>query len=962
MPEGGGRGAAASDTPDERRHLTIMFSDLVGSTELASSMDAEDWHDVIEAYQRRVSAALGEHGGVVAQFQGDGLMAYFGYPEALESAGRDAVAAGLAVVEVVRRLGADLPAELGAGDLRARVGIHTGEVVIAAVRTGGKERIADVFGEAPNLAARLQGAGNPGDVIVSDSTASLISGYFVMEPVGPLSLKGITRQVPAYRVIRRGAARRRLETGPLTGFVARARESAWLEEQWSSVQRGPARAVLITGEPGIGKSRLLQEFSGTLGSAGVPVSPIYCARRDSLSPLRPFGPLMGSVPTAPDEAANWVMQRASERPLLLLVEDAHWADPSTIEAVDQVMHGEHPVLTVLTARPEFTDEPPLQTSQQLALDRLSPEEGMAVVSRVPGGDQLSAEVRQALVVRADGVPLFLEELTRGAVDRANDPEAVSGIPATLAEVITARLDRLGEAKRIAQLASIVGRAFDRRVLQAVSGLDRPNLDTHLQLLIDHAVVEATDDGDGQLWFRHALIHEAAYGSVLRPERRRAHSQVADILLFAGRSDSQPEVLAFHLGAAGRATESVENWRKAARAARQHARFREAAGHERELLALIPKLPESQRETVELAARSRLTMCLTAVDQSSPEAIVEGMRTQELARRAGDQRALLRSFLVLLPWWQANADYRTIDVVLPEALQLAAELGDSWAEQTLAQYAGAVRIWQGRAVEGVALLEASFSAAGLPFEASLTTVPPQGLPVADIVLASTRIAAALGCWLTGRVADAHRIRDDTRRFSAERSVPQAQAVTAATAAIIAQLDGDRELVARLTAETAEVGDEVTTRQWQQWASVLRWWSGELHEQPEVPGPLLQPYFLMLMADHEGVTAERSLLLLDEALQTVRATGEQFCEAEIFRLRAAVLHRSGDQEAAGAALDEAIAIARAQGAPVLELRALTDRMSLPGAGADVRDLLEAAVADGSFEGTRSYERATAALQGR
>jgi class 3 adenylate cyclase len=949
-----------ADPPDERRHLTILFSDLVGSTELASRLDAEDVHEVLTAYQHKVAEVVAEHGGVISQFQGDGAVAYFGYPEAVESAGRDAVSAGLDVITQIGRLGSDLASELGAGALQARVGIHTGEVVVAVIQAGGAARIADVFGEVPNLAARLQGAGQPGDLIISDTTAALVSGYFVMEGLGSLELKGIARPVPAFRVLRRSAARRRLETGPLTRFVARSSESAWLEAQWSSVREGPARVVLVTGEPGIGKSRLLQEFASSLTDSGVPVAPIYCGRRDSLSPLRPFGPLMGGVPRTPDMAADWVVAQAASRPALLLVEDAHWADPSTMEAVDQVSRSAHRVLTVLTARPEYEDHPSLQPTRRLALERMGAVEALAIVSRVPGGDTLSEDIRRALVERADGVPLFLEELARASLQGQSGPGSEGPIPATLTEVITARLDRLGGARHVAQLASIVGRAFEPEVLQEVAALDRLDLDIHLQHLVEQAIVEPSGDADGRLWFRHALIHEAAYRSVLRAARRQAHSRVADTLVHMGRGDSQPEVVAFHLGAAGRAVEAEDHWRLAARAARQNARFREAAGHERELIALLPELPESRRASVELGARSRLTLCLTAVDQSSPEALVEGTRAQELARQAGDQLALLRNLLVLLPWWQANADYGSVDAALPEARQLAQDLGDVWAQETVARYSGAVRVWQGRAGEGVEQLEASFANVGQPLEASLSDVAPVGLPAADIVMASSRIATALGCWLTGRVDDAHRMREDTRRFAAGRSVPQAQAVTAATGAIIAQLDGDRDLVASLIAESVQMGDEVT-RQWQQWSAVLQWWAGRSSVEPEIPGPLLRPYFLMLLVDNEDVPASRSLPLLEEALLTARATGEQFCEPEILRVRASVLQRVGDHEGAVAALEEATQVAVAQGASMLELRARTDRAQLPGADSQARaDLKTCVSALAHQDQSRSVQRALAAVR--
>jgi class 3 adenylate cyclase len=845
-------------------------------------MDPEDLHEVIETYQRTVAAVVEEHGGVVAQFQGDGVVAYFGYPVAVESAGRDAVSTGLALVHAIRVLSGRFPADMHVPELQARVGVHTGEVVMAAVRAGGASRIADVFGEVPNLAARLQGVAAPGQLVVSDVTHRLVAGYFVTEPMGALNLKGIGREISASVVLRHSSAQRRLETGTLTSFVARHRESDWLYEHWESVQEGPARAVVVMGEPGIGKSRLLREFTGLLSGSGAPVAPIYCGRRDALSPLRPFGALMGEVPVAPAAAANWVTDQASGHPLLLLVEDVHWADPSTIEVVDLVARSGYPVLEVLTARPEFGDEQPSLTPHRLDLARLHPDDALAVVMGVPGGDQLSAEVQQALVERADGVPLFLEELTRAVADGTAELDGGKGIPTTLTEVMTARLDRLGTAKRTAQLAAVIGRAFDRGTLQTLSGLDGATLDTHIQLLIDQAVVEVHDDAVGRMWFRHALFHEATYGSVLRPERRRAHSMVADQIVAAALHEELPESMAYHLGAAGRASEAVDAWRHAARLARRNARFREAAGHERELLELVRHLPEERQDFVEMDARSRLTLCLMAVDQSSPQAMEEGLRVQELARRTGDRRQLLRSLLVLLPWWQADADYRTIDTALTEAFELTAVLEDAGSEMILTQFSGAFRIWQGRVGEGVRILETSNESVGYPLTESLQHVPPQSLAVAEIVLAATRIAAALGLWLLGRTGDADRIRDDTQRFAADRAIPQAQAVTAATGALMAQLDDDPALVLRLTEQIGQFEDEVSTLQWRQWAAVLRWWAGVGDEEPEVPGPLLRPYFLMLMAQHESVPVDHGLTLLDEAVATAVETGEEFCLPEILRV--------------------------------------------------------------------------------
>ena len=325
--------APVPPAPDERRQLTVVFTDLVGSTELAAALDPEDWHEVLDAYQHRVASIVTSHGGVIAQFQGDGAVAYFGYPEAVESAGRDSVAAGLAVVEEMARLGAEFPGDLGIGELQARAGIHTGEVVVAAVTAGGNERLPDLWGQVPNLAARLQAVAEPGQVVISGDTASLVSGYFEVSPLGALSLKGFAEPVPAFRVLRRSAARHRLEARPLTGFVSRSDALAWLGSEWDDAAKGAARLALVMGEPGIGKSRLLLEFSSGLAARGHTVRAAYCSRRGSLSPLQPFADVLGNPPATPMEVDAWAEDLTRSGPLLLMVEDAHWADPSTLEAV-----------------------------------------------------------------------------------------------------------------------------------------------------------------------------------------------------------------------------------------------------------------------------------------------------------------------------------------------------------------------------------------------------------------------------------------------------------------------------------------------------------------------------------------------------------------------------------------------------------------------------------------------------
>ena len=952
MPDVESDAVTGTSDATERRQLTVMFTDLVGSTELASALDPEDWHEVLNAYQHRVAAIVTAHGGVIAQFQGDGAVAFFGYPEALESASRDALSAGIAIVEDIVQLGSELAPELGIGDLQARVGIHTGEVLVAAVTAGGHERLPDVWGQVPNMAARLQAAGEPGQIVVSGDTAELVAGFFELESLGALTLKGIGHPVPAFRVLQRSGARHRLEARPLTAFVRRAEADAWLQQNWTHIEAGSGRLALVLGEPGIGKSRLLLEFSSNLAEQGYAVTTIFCSRRGSLSPLQPFGEVMGDVPATPQDAAAWVEGLAGAGPVLLVVEDAHWADPSTLEAVQVIARGNARVLVLMSARPEIADDPHVLPDAQLTLDRLSSDDASQMLERLPEAAQLKPEVRDALVQRADGVPLFLEELARGLTDGS---EVVGlAMPTTLSEVITARLDRVGEAKRVAQAAAVIGRSFDRSSLEAATGLKGATLDAGLQRLHEHAVIEPSSR-PGELQFRHALFHEASYRSVLRADRVRVHRSVGEFLVSSGRAEAQPEIAAYHLGAAGLAVEAVSLWKQAAHTARQNARFREAAGHEREVLVLVSQLPEEERDLVELKSRSRLVMCLTAVDQSAPEALEVSQRVEDLARRLGDREILLRNYMVLVPWWQASAEYSTINGILVEARKEAEALDDAWTLQLITTYEATTRIWQGMLSEGLAQLRTSYDASGLPLGASLSDLPPLR-SVEFMALAAPRAAAALACWLCGYATEAWQIADDVLRCTTQRQVPQAQAVAAVTSAIMAQLDGEREIVVKLAGEALQVADEVSTRQWRQWARSLLWWAGEGIEEPELPGPLLRPYFLMLLADDERTDTERALALLTEALATSRATGERFCEVEILRLRAGRLHHAGRSESATDDLRAAVELARLQGAKLLELRALTDWARLERPPDSVRADLRACIEDVAAGGpSRSLDEA-------
>jgi hypothetical protein len=318
-------------------------------------------------------------------------------------------------------------------------------------------------------------------------------------------------------------------------------------------------------------------------------------------------------------------------------------------------------------------------------------------------------------------------------------------------------------------------------------------------------------------------------------------------------------------------------------------------------------------------------------------------------------------MILVPWWQASAEYEKVDAILTEARSVAKGLGDEWTLQLLSMYEAATRIWQGKLRQGLEQITAAYDAIGFPLGDTFRELPAMR-SVELIALAAPRSATALGCWLCGRAGQAWQIANDVLQSTTERRAPQAQAVAAVTAAIMAQLDGERETVIKLASEALHVADEVSTRQWRQWARSLQWWAGEGIEEPEVPGPLLRPYFQMLLADDLHVADDRAIGLLDDALETCRVTGERFCEAEILRVRAGRWLRRGAEDSAAGDYGAAVGIAREQGAAMLELKALTDWAQLPGAPGRVRAQLEMCVAAvGAGGACGALDRARSALGG-
>jgi class 3 adenylate cyclase/tetratricopeptide (TPR) repeat protein len=653
----------------ERRQLTVMFCDLVGSTSLSTRVDPEDLRDLMRTFQERAAAQIARFDGFIARYMGDGILVYFGYPRAHEDDAERCVRAALGIVEACADLGAEV-----------RLGLATGLAVVGDLVGEGASEERTVVGETPNLAARLQALAPPGGIVISQTTHDLLHGRFETDALGAHALKGFADPVPVFAV--KGArdaesrfeARRRAGLAPLTG---RERELGLLEDRWSTARGGDGQVVLLVADAGLGKSRLLAALEQAAGAEAHHMVRLQASPHQQASPLRPaidwlariadilpgdaparrFERLEALVPVArrgerlphlaallslppdarypePEGAAEQRKERvlaalvgqiedlARQRPVLVVFEDAQWADATSLDLIDRLVDRAEslPLMLVVTGRPELRPRWATRPhTTQLTLNRLTSVQSTALVRALTAERPIAAEVVTRLVERADGVPLFLEELCRGALD-----VGMLAIPATLHESLLARLDRLPASREVAQAAAVLGREFNLDLLSVVTGRPQQPLQRALDELVDEAVI--INHGGGRYSFRHSLVRDVAYQSLLRRGRQKLHGAAARALIdVAGQSDSQPELVAMHLAEAGDAAQAIDWWERAARRADQNWNFGDAIAQRERALALLPAADAI--ETADLAARR------TAVD-------IDRANTLRLAERPEEALAVL----------------------------------------------------------------------------------------------------------------------------------------------------------------------------------------------------------------------------------------------------------------------------------------------------------------------------------
>ena len=688
----------------ERRQVTVMFSDLVGSTALSARMDPEDLREIISAYQKCVAETVQRFGGFVAKYMGDGVLIYFGYPQAHGDDAERAVRAGLELVAAVGALKTHAP-------LQTRVGIATGLVVVGDLIGSGASQEQAIVGETPNLAARLQGVADPNGVVIAESTRKLVGNLFELEDLGPKDLKGITGPVRAWAALRASSSEGRFEAmhaTELTDLVGREEELELLLRRWSKAKTGEGQLVLLSGEPGIGKSRLTAALLQRLAdqshtrlryfcspqhtdsafypiisqmerAAGLAHDDTAQAKLDKLDAVlaqsftsRQDAALFAEMLSLPEDGRYPTIELTPQQqrqktlealtahvealsrsnPVLMIFEDVHWIDPTSLEALGRAVDRIRTlgVLLIVTHRPEF-EAPWIGRPDvtALTLNRLGEREIASMIESVAGNQPLPASIRQDIIERTDGIPLFAEEITKavieaggeGALERAvgSIPSSSVAVPASLHASLMARLDRLGAAKEVAQIAAVIGREFSHSLLTAVAHFSDAELRAALDALIRSGLFFCQGlPPDATYLFKHALVQDAAYGTLLRTKRIELHARIARVLdqQFLEIKENNPEVLARHYTEGGLAPQAIDYWQRAGNRAAKRSANQEAVAHFRRGRELLDTLPDkaafAEQELQLLIALGPALM--TTKTSSAPEIGGVYARAGELARQTG----------------------------------------------------------------------------------------------------------------------------------------------------------------------------------------------------------------------------------------------------------------------------------------------------------------------------------------
>jgi class 3 adenylate cyclase/predicted ATPase len=1000
---------APSAKSAERRQLTVMFCDLVGSTELSARLDPEDLREVIGAYHRAVAEIVAGFDGFVAKYMGDGVLAYFGYPRAHEDDAERAIRAGLGAIDAVCRL------EVKSVKLQARVGIATGLVVVGDLIGEGSAQEQSVVGETPNLAARLQSLAEPDAVVIAAGTRRLVGDLFEYRDLGAVELKGVAAPVPVWQVLQPSVVASRFEAlrgSALTRLVGRDEEIELLLRRWARAKAGDGQVVLFSGEPGIGKSRITAALEERLRAEPHLRLRYFCSPYHQDSALYPFidqlgraagfasddppaakweklEALMANAAPPDDDVAfladllslpvserrplpNLTPQRKKERtlealirqleglarrqPVVMVFEDAHWIDPTSRELLDLTVECVRslPVLLIVTFRPEFQllwiGQPQVT---MLALNRLDRRDRTALVVQIAGGKTLPDEVVNEIADRTDGVPLFVEELTKSVLESG---VPLVGIPATLHDSLMARLDRLASVRHLAQIGAAIGREFSYELVRAVSRLSEDELHTALgRLVASELVLQRGSPPDAVYSFKHALVQDAAHGSLLRSSRQQLHAQIAEALETHSPDliETQPELFAQHYEEAGLVEKSVAFWGKAGqRSAARSAMAEAATQFQRGLdqLGLLSDNPERQRQ--ELEFRSSLGAALHAVKgYAAPETGRAYARARELWEQLGSPTEFLQ-----VPYGQSNYHMGRGELDLArrldeDLLRLSRERNDS---------AGLVlgHLSSGRDL----MLVGRFTPSQSHFEEVIAHYDPNSHrslshQEANYPRVASQAYSAIVLFCLGFPNQALAQSSAAIAEALRLAHPPSLALSLSLGTLPLALVGDNLALDKRADQLVEVATEQGFPVWRAVGTVHRGWvmvgNGDVAEGISLlrsgsaayratGTEMWTTHFLALQARACEIAGqnEDALTMLDEALQIVERTGGRWLAAELERHKGQLRLRLGQSEAAEDLYRKALSIAVEQEAKLWELRAAASLARLrldQGRRTEARDLL-------------------------
>jgi len=996
------KGSTYRGPTGERRQLTVMFCDLVGSTALSARLDPEDLREVIDGYHRTVGEIIAGFDGFVAKYMGDGVLVYFGYPRTHEDDAERAIRAGLGLIDAVSHL------EISFAELRARIGIATGLVVVGDLIGEGWAQERSVVGATPNLAARLQAVAEPNAVVIASSTRRLVGDLFEYRDLGAVELKGIDAPIPAWQVLHPSVVANRFEAlrgSTLSPLVGRDDEIDLLLRRWTRAKSGDAQLVLIVGEPGIGKSRIVAELAERLNAEPHIRLRYFCSPYHQNSPLFPFIEQLGHAagfvrddPPAvrlekleallarampPDEdvaiLADLLSLPASERlplpgvspqrkkertfdalirqlgglarqqPVTLVFEDAHWIDPTSRELLDVIVERVHSlrVLLIVTFRPEFqvpwTGQPQVS---MLALSRLDRRDQTDLVKHIAGGKALPDDVIDHIVNRTDGVPLFVEELTKsvlesGLVREERDRYVLDAalppfmIPTTLHDSLMARLDRLAPVRHLAQIGAAIGREFSYALLRAVSRLPEDELQAALaRVVASELVFQRGTPPEAIYAFKHALVQDAVHGTLLRNVRRQLHAQIAEALEAHSPElmNTQPELFAQHYEEAGLVEKSAAYWGKAGQRSAARSAMAEAATQlQRGLdqLALLPNNHERQRQELEFWCA--LGAVLQVVKGfAAPESGNTYNRARELWEQLGSPSEFLQ-----VPFGQSlyHMNRGELDLALrfdEDLLRLSRQRNDSAGLVLSHQSFGRNLLFSGRFDSSRSHLEEALALYSPIFHRRL----PHQMGTCPDVASRAFLGNVLFCL---GYPDTALARSDEAIAEARRLAhPPSLALSLSIGSRLLSLVGDNVALEQRAGELIAVANEQGFPYWRALGTAFRGWvlvkTGDSAQGISLlrsgwtayratGSEAWTPHIIALLAEACETTGqiEEALILMDEALRIVEGTGERWFAAELNRCKGQMLQRQGHPGTAEELYRKALSIAQQQGAKFWELRA-------------------------------------------